>query len=83
MSQYRKIKAATAEVVSIRVVRKSSTKRAHEAIRDVIVANPALSYQRLAEVLGCSRWLVSRVAVEFNVRRPRGAGATARRKEEQ
>jgi hypothetical protein len=83
MSQYRRIKEATAEVVSIRVVRKSSTKRAHEAIRDVIVANPALSYQRLAEVLGCSRWLVSRVAVEFNVRRPRGAGAAARRKEEQ
>ena len=82
MSQYRKIKAATAEVVGVRVVRKSSTKRAHEAIRDVIVANPALSYRQIAELLGCSRWLVYRVAVEFNVRRPRGARAPSRREEE-
>jgi len=72
MSQYRKIKEATAEVVGVRIARKPSTKRAHEAIRDVIVANPALSYQQIAELLGCSRWLVSRVAAEFDVRRPRG-----------
>jgi hypothetical protein len=75
MSQYRRIKEATAEVVGVRVVRKSSTKKAHEAIRDVIVANPALSYREIADLLGCSRWLVYRVAVEFDVRRPRGAGA--------
>lgn len=83
MSQYRRIKEATAEVVGVRVVSKPSTKKAHEAIRDVIVASPALSYGRIAEFLGCSRWLVSRVAVEFNVRRPRGAGTPARRKEGQ
>ena len=59
MSQYRKIKEATAEVVGVRVVRKSSTKKAHEAIRDVIVASPALSYRQIAELLGCSRWLVT------------------------
>jgi hypothetical protein len=74
MSQYRKIKEATAEVVGVQVISKSSTKKAHEAIRDVIVANPALSYQQIAGLLGCSRWLVSRVAVEFDVRRPRGRG---------
>ena len=60
MSQYRKIKAATAEVVGVRVVRKSSTAKAHEAIRDIIVASPALSYQQIAQLLGCSRWLVTR-----------------------
>lgn len=81
MSQYRKIKEATAEVVGVRIARKPSTKKAHEAIRDVIVASPALSYQQIAELLGCSRWLVSQVAVEFNVRRPRGAGAAARQPE--
>jgi hypothetical protein len=72
VSQYRKIKEATAEVVGVQVISKSSTKKAHEAIRDVIVANPALSYQQIAKLLGCSRWLVSRVAAEFDVRRPRG-----------
>jgi hypothetical protein len=82
MSQYQKIKEATADVVGVRIARKRSTKRAHEAIRDLIVASPALSYQRLAEMLGCSRWLVSRVAVEFNVRRPRGAGAPAHKEEQ-
>lgn len=82
MSQYRKIKAATAEVVGVRVVRKSCTKKAHEAIRDVIVANPALGYRQIAELMGCSRWLVYRVAVEFDVRRPRGAGAPARKEEQ-
>jgi hypothetical protein len=78
MSQYREIKRAMAEVVGVRVVRKSSTAKAHEAIRDIIVASPALSYQQIAQLLGCSRWLVYRVAVEFDVRRPRGAAAAAR-----
>ena len=40
-----------------------------------------LSYRQIAELLGCSRWLVSRVAVEFDVRRPRGAAAAARQPE--
>jgi hypothetical protein len=83
MSRYRQIKDATAEVVGVRVVKKMSTARAHEAIRDIIVANPTQSYQQLAALLGCSRWLVYRVAVEFGVRRPRGAGSPTRRKEEQ
>lgn len=83
MSRYRDIKNATAEVVGVRLVRKTSTARAHAAIRDVIVANPTRSYQQLAELLGCSRWLVYRVAVEFGVTRPRGAGSPARRREGQ
>jgi len=78
MSRYRDIKKATAEVVAIRLVKRTSTARAHEAIRDLIVANPTRSYQQLAGLLGCSRWLVYRVAVEFGVRRPRGAGSPAR-----
>ncbi len=82
MSRYRDIKNATAEVVGVRLVRKTSTARAHEAIRDLIVANPTLSYKLIADMLGCSRWLIYRVAVEFNVRRPRGASSPARRKEE-
>ena len=82
MSHYREIKRATAEVIGVRLVKKASTAKAHAAIRDVIVANPTLSYQQLAELLGCSRWLIYRVAVEFNVRRPRGAGSPVRRKEE-
>jgi hypothetical protein len=81
MGRYKDIKKATAEVVGIRVLRKSSTKKAHASIRDVIVANPGLSYQQIADLLGCSRWLVYQVAVEFNVRRPRGAGSSARRKD--
>lgn len=40
MGRYKDIKQATAEVVGIRVLRKSSTEKAHAAIRDVIVANP-------------------------------------------
>jgi hypothetical protein len=83
MSRYHEIKKATSEVVGVRVVTKSSTAKAHAAIRDVIVANPAMSYQKIADLLGCSRWLVYRVAMEFDVRRPRGAGAPAWRKEEQ
>ena len=78
MSHYREIKNATAEVVNVRVVRKSNTVKAHAAIRDVIVANPSLSYQQIAGLLGCSRWLIYRVAVEFGVRRARGAGSPAR-----
>jgi hypothetical protein len=83
MSHYREIKKATAEVVGVRLVKKTSTARAHAAIRDVIVANPTLSYQQIANLLGCSRWLIYRVAVEFGVRRARGAGSPVRRKEQQ
>jgi hypothetical protein len=83
MSRYREIKHATAEVVGVRLLKKGSTARAHEAIRDLIVANPALSYQQIADFLGCSRWLVALVAIEFNVRRPRGAGSPSRRTEGQ
>jgi hypothetical protein len=82
MSHYRDIKNATAEVVGVRLVKKTSTARAHAAIRDVIVANPILSYQQIANLLGCSRWLIYRVAVEYGVRRPRGAGSPARQKQE-
>jgi hypothetical protein len=81
MSRYHEIKKATSEVVGVRVVRKCSTAKAHEAIRDVIVANPTMTYQKIADLLGCSRWLIYRVAVEFDVRRPRGAGAPARQPE--
>ena len=81
MSRYREIKNETAEVVGVRVLRKVCTKKAHAAIRDMIVANPGLSYQRIADLLGCSRWLVYRVAVEFDVRRPRGAGSPSRHRE--
>jgi hypothetical protein len=83
MSRYRDIKNATAEVVGVRLVKKTSTARAHEAIRDLIVENPTRSYQQLADLLGCSRWLIYRIATEFNVRRPRGAGSPVRRKEPQ
>ena len=78
MSRYAEIKNATAEVVVVRLVKKTNTARAHAAIRDVIVANPALSYQQIADLFECSRWLIYRVAVEFGVRRPRGAGSPAR-----
>lgn len=83
MNRYRDIKNATAELVGVRLVRKTSTARAHEAIRDLIVANPTLSYQQIAGLLGCSRWLIYHVAVEFGVRRPRGAGSPSRHKEGQ
>lgn len=83
MSRYSQIKAASAEVIDVRLVKRMSTAKAHAAIRDVIVANPTLSYQQLADLLGCSRWLIYRIAAEFNVRRPRGAGSPVRRKEEQ
>ena len=83
MSRYSQIKAASTEVIDVRLVKRTSTARAHEAIRDLIVANPTYSYQQLADLLGCSRWLVYRVAAEFGVRRPRGAGSPSRRKESQ
>lgn len=83
MSRYRDIKSAAAELVGVRLVKKTSTARAHEAIRDLIIANPTQSYQQLADLLGCSRWLIYRIATEFNVRRPRGAGSPSRRKEAQ
>jgi hypothetical protein len=81
VSRYREIKKATAQVASIRVVRKTNTAKAHGVVRDLIVANPTMTYQQIADLLGCSRWLVYRVAVEFDVRRPRGAGAPARQPE--
>ncbi len=80
MQQYREIKKATADVVDVRLVRRANTANAHAAIRDVIIENPALSYGAIAESLGCSRWLVYTVAVEFGVRRPRGSGSPARRR---
>jgi len=82
VSRYAEIKDATAEVVGVRLVKKTSTAKAHEAIRDLIVANPNYSYEQLADLLGCSRWLIYRVAVEYGVRRPRGAGSPARQKQE-
>jgi hypothetical protein len=83
MSRYSQIKAASAEVIDVRLVKRMSTATAHAAIRDVIVGNPTLSYQQIADLLGCSRWLVYRVALEFGVRRPRGAGSPARRRKGQ
>jgi len=83
VNRYTEIKKATAEVVGVRIVRRADTAGAHGAIRDMIVANPALSYQRIADMLGCSKWLVCKVAVEFGVRRARGAGSPARRRERQ
>jgi hypothetical protein len=82
MSSYSEIKKATAEVVNVRVVRKSNTVKAHAAIRDVILANPTLSYAEIATLLGCSHWLIYRVAVEFGVRRARGAGSPARQQKQ-
>jgi hypothetical protein len=79
MSRYHQIKDATAEVVGVRVVRKASTAKAHAAVRDFIIENPALSYQQIADLMGCSRWLVYKIAVEFDIRRTRGAGSPARR----
>jgi len=79
VGRYKEIKRATAEVVSVRVVKKSNTAKAHAAVRDVIVESPTMSYQEIANLLGCSRWLIYRVAVEFGVRRARGAGSPARR----
>lgn len=82
MSRYRQIKHACAEVIGVRLVKKTSIARAHAAIRDVIVGNPAMSYREIAGLMGCSRWLVYRVAVEFGVRRPRGGGSPARQQKQ-
>ncbi len=79
MNSYREIKEATADVVDVRVVRKTNTEKAHAAIRDVILANPLLSYTEIASLLDCSHWLVYTTAGKFGVRRPRGAGSPARR----
>ena len=83
MNRYSEIKKATADVVNIRVVTKTSTAKAHAAIRDVIVENQSLSYKAIAELLGCSRWLVYTVAVEFGVKRARGGGSPARLKKQE
>lgn len=80
MGRYREIKRDTAEVVGVRVVKRKNTQRAHAAIRDLIIQHESLSYKAIAQMLGVSRWLVYTVAVEFGVRRPRGAGSPARRK---
>jgi hypothetical protein len=79
VSRYAEIKKATAQVVGIQVVRRDSTVTAHAAIRDVIASNPGMSYREIANLMGCSRWLIYRVAVEFGIRRPRGAGSPSRR----
>ena len=83
MSRYSQIKAASAEVIGVRVVKRTSTAKAHATVRDFIVENPTLSYQQIADLMGCSRWLIYRVAVEFGVRRARGAGSPARRQKPQ
>lgn len=80
MGRYSEIKRDTAEVVGVRLVKRRNTRRAHAAIRDLIVKHESLSYTAIAEMLGCSRWLVYTIAVEFGVRRPRGAGSPARRR---
>jgi hypothetical protein len=77
--KYREIKQASAEIVHVHVVKRMSTAKAHAAIRDVIVENEAMSYGAIAELLGCSRWLVYTVAGEFGIKRARGAGSPARR----
>jgi len=80
MGRYKEIRQETAEVVGFRVVKHRNTWKAHAVIRDLIVQHGSLSYKEIAEMLGVSRWLVYKVAVEFGVRRPRGAGSPARRK---
>jgi hypothetical protein len=80
MGRYSEIKGETAEVVGVRVVKRKNTRKAHGAIRDLIVEHNSLSYKAIAEMLGCSRWLVYTTAVEFGIRRPRGAGSPARRR---
>ena len=80
MGRYCEIKRDTAEVVGVRVVKRKNTRRAHAAIRDLIIQHESLSYKAIAQMLGVSRWLVYTIAVEFGVRRPRGAGSPSRRK---
>ena len=83
MARYSDIKRDTAEVVGVRVVKRRNTRKAHAAIRDLVVEHESFSYKKIAEILGCSRWLIYTTAVEFNIRRPRGAGSPARRNKEQ
>ena len=80
MTRYEEIKQSTADVLGVRVVKRVTTEKAHEAIRDLILEHEALSYQKIAEMLGCSRWLVYSTATKFGIGRPRGAGSPARRK---
>jgi hypothetical protein len=80
MGRYSEIKRDTAEIVGLRVVKRRNTRKAHAAIRDLIVQHESSSYQAIAQMLGVSRWLVYTTAVEFGVRRPRGAGSPARSK---
>lgn len=80
MGRYSEIKQATAEVVGFRVVKRRNTRSAHAAIRDFILQHESLSYSEIAELFGVSRWLIYSIAVEFGVRRPRGAGSPARRR---
>ena len=80
MGRYSEIKQGTAEVVGVRVVKHMNTRKAHAAIRDLILQYRSLSYSKIAKLVGVSHWLVYTIAVEFGVRRPRGAGSPARRK---
>jgi hypothetical protein len=78
MGRYSEIKQGTAEVVALRAVKRVNTRKAHAAIRDLILQYETLSYSAIAKLVGVSRWLIYSVAVEFGVRRPRGAGSPAR-----
>lgn len=80
MSTYSEMKAVTADILGVRIVRRANTKKAHAAVRNLILDNPSLSYVEIAALLQCSHWLVYTTAVEFGIRRPRGAGSPARRK---
>jgi hypothetical protein len=40
MSRYSQIKAASAEVIDVRLMKKTSIAKAHAAIRDMIVSRP-------------------------------------------
>jgi hypothetical protein len=80
MGRYSEIKQGTAEVVGVRVVKHMNTRKAHAAIRDLILQYETLSYSAIASLVGVSRWLIYTIAVEFGVRRPRGAGSPARSK---
>lgn len=61
VSRYAEIKRATAQVFGVRLLSRVSTAKAHEAVRDVIVENPTLSYQQIADLWdapggGCTPW---------------------------
>jgi hypothetical protein len=80
MERYSEIKQSTSEIVGLRVMKRLNTRKAHAAIRDLIVQHETLSYSAIAKLVGVSRWLIYSVAVEFGVQRPRGAGSPARSK---